>query len=179
MYSEQLSNSQATAELCLPDAVTKLCQLPGCPKPVPINHRGRPARFCSPAHKVAAFRAKHRCADVTVEHQNDPTGQWVTVMQRVQVGVKKSASDHKESVAKKFVVKPCLVWVTGLPHLTSVRDVLSAPEGSLAITPRKVIHDVDVNDRQGVSGDGRYTSPSNSYPPEEKLVRKIFDKVTS
>jgi hypothetical protein len=43
-------------------------------------------------------------------------------------------------------------------------------------TKRMVPDTVDVLDRAGVSGDGRYTSPVNSYPPEEKLTRIIFSR---
>lgn len=64
MQSQNLSNSQSDAEVRLHEDVTKFCEHVGCPKPVALNHRGRPAKFCSPAHKVAAFRAKHRRADV-------------------------------------------------------------------------------------------------------------------
>lgn len=38
---------------------TKCCQLPACVKPVAVNHRGRPAKFCSPAHKLRAWRIAH------------------------------------------------------------------------------------------------------------------------
>ena len=38
---------------------TKCCQLPGCVKPVAVNDRGRPAKFCSPAHKLRAWRIAH------------------------------------------------------------------------------------------------------------------------
>jgi hypothetical protein len=51
---------------------TKCCQLPGCPKPVAVNRRGRPARFCSPAHKLRAFRARNTRDDVTFERTSFP-----------------------------------------------------------------------------------------------------------
>jgi hypothetical protein len=51
-------------------------------------------------------------------------------------------------------------------------------ESSLATTPRKVTHQVDVNDREGVSGDGRYKAPTttNMETPADRLVRVIFKK---
>jgi len=51
---------------------TKYCELPGCIKPVAVNRRGGPAKFCSPAHKLRAFRARNRRDDVTVPRTSFP-----------------------------------------------------------------------------------------------------------
>ena len=50
------------------------------------------------------------------------------------------------------------------------------PSGVSVQTKRTQPDHVDVNDRPGVSGDGRYTSPVNPFPSEEKLVRAIFSR---
>jgi len=49
-------------------------------------------------------------------------------------------------------------------------------DGVSVATKRTKPNDVEINDRPGVSGDGRYTQPVNSFPPEEKLTRVIFSK---
>lgn len=44
----------------------QVCAAPGCDQPVPQQVTGRPARYCSPACRVRAHRARH-AAPVTVE----------------------------------------------------------------------------------------------------------------
>lgn len=64
MHLEQSTIEQSTANVSLPVGETKLCQLIGCPREVSISRTGRPRKFCSPAHKLQAFRARHHLTDV-------------------------------------------------------------------------------------------------------------------
>ena len=74
-------------------------------------------------------------------------GQYVTLMERVDVGVKQSSFQHGESVAKKSVVKPRLVWVDGKADgARLVPDAVMVPQRP---EPRSgpTHHTVNVNDR--------------------------------
>lgn len=42
--------------------MTTTCSYPPCSSPVPAPSRGRPPRYCSPAHRRAAYRARQRDA---------------------------------------------------------------------------------------------------------------------
>jgi hypothetical protein len=72
MRSSRLTNSQSSVSVCVVSDVTKCCQLAGCNKLVAISRLGRPAKFCSPAHKLRAFRARNRRDDVTFERRTFP-----------------------------------------------------------------------------------------------------------
>jgi hypothetical protein len=170
MQSEQLNNSQATAELC-PDAAVRLfpCEdprngylavkrdgvfvrlCPWCEEPLPPAKR-KPFKFCN--NKGVCRKQFERHGGLRKrewgERQNaiwersrlrTRTSQWVTVMCSVDVGVKKSGFAHGASGGTKSDVIPIPVLVgCGGYRPDNSKEILSAPEGSLATTPRKVTH---------------------------------------
>lgn len=185
MESRQLNDPQSPAFVRLPDAVTKFCEHVGCPKPVALNHRGRPAKFCSPTHKVAAFRAKHRSADVGREVsqrklvKDHPAFQIVNtpIQESVLIPVNWHGAGDNKLLGTRGV-KPRKTIPNVIHRIPKYgQGMANNSTGAQPVSiPHKVTHQVDVNDREGVSGEGRYTSPSNSYPAEEKLTRVIFGR---
>lgn len=185
MNSENLNNSQATAELC-PDAAVLLfpCEdprngylavkrdgvwvrlCPWCEEPLPPAKR-KPFKFCN--NKGVCRKQFERHGGLRKrewgERQNaiwersrlrTRTSQWVTIMGSVDVGFRQPGFDHKESCAKKSAVRPILVSVgCGGYRPNNSKEVLSAPKGSLATTPRPLHHAVDVLARPGNSADER------------------------
>jgi hypothetical protein len=159
----QIANSQSTAELSpeipvrnlVVDYLLKLCKW--CGEEI-VDSATKPRKFCNNDNVCCNNSSRHggitktewnqkRLAHTTRRTSN---GQYVTVMQRVDVGAKTSTFAHKEGVATKSVVKPVLVWVDGQADGGCfVADAVMVPQRPEP-QPGPTHHTIDVNDRPAV-----------------------------
>jgi hypothetical protein len=141
----------------------------------------KPRRFCN---------NNNVCCNKFSRHGGVTKAVWDS-QHLARINAKKPVLDHPafELVERPLRYEPRDFFKDGLKmfrHSASPSAKVRIPKfggglqknsDGVSITTKRTQPDlVNINDRPGVSGDGRYSQPVNPFPPEEKMIRVIFSK---
>lgn len=172
MHPSKLETEQSGASVCpVGDSVGNLC--PWCNEVLKPS-RTKPRKYCTEAHEKAFKRAG--CIS---KKESEEEAQWAIDYYLAHFNRNRAFSTFGRHEPMTEVPTYSLKKIKDkvLEHVGSYRPAIDLRgEKQMATTPRKVTHQVDVNNRPGNNADSRPASmtAANMETPADRLVGVIF-----